>query len=439
MSESVGGRRVNGQRLAIATLGGPTAVLNATVEGFMLEARHYGQAVGVRDGPMGLAAGQFCELEGNSGFIADVKRPGSWLAAGRHLLSDDEIDGGLQRLAAQGVSGLAVVGGNGTMAYCQRLLSRAESIGIPVRVVGVPKTIDNDLCGTDHSPGFASAATFVVEMVTDLAFDHRAMRSIEQVRIIETLGRNSGWLALSSLLARRSTGSEPHLVYLPERPFDEGQFLDQVNQQVSTNGQALVVVAEGAAANLVDDRFERVAFDRPIEGGVARVLADRLRDALGLTVRAEVPGLIQRCSSRHVSVRDRREAAAVGGEAARLLASGHTGVMVTLGRHTEAGLPSSAAAEGFGSGSRPNARSDGDLGKVRLSDVAGRTRRVPPEWVPASAAADSPAFVAWLAELLSSEMMVCTAEAGRKVSSRHNSGSLDERVGSEGAISDVSI
>jgi len=395
-------KSLNGFRIAIATLGGPTAVLNATVQGFVDGAGDSGDVAGVCGGPEGLAAGQLCDLGSGGGFgVIEAGRPGSWLGAGRHLLTDEAIDNGLRRLAAQGVRGLAVVGGNGTMACCQRLTQWAERNGLPIGVVGVPKTIDNDLCGMDHSPGFLSAATFVIETVADLSFDHRAMRSIEQVRIVETLGRNSGWLALASLLARRATGAEPHLVYIPERPFDESAFLEDVQRQVATTGRALVVVAEGAAGNLVGDRFEKTSFERPIEGGVARVLADRVRDALALTVRAEIPGLVQRCSTRHVSPRDRVEAFAVGQEAARLLALGKTGVMVTLGLEGLRGATDDTVIAESSVVSLGADVGNVSLGRVALAAVAGGTRRIPPEWVPTSAAGDSKGFETWLQELLS--------------------------------------
>lgn len=373
--------------LAIATFGGPTAVLNATIDGFVEGVRGQAAAVGICDGPEGLVAGRVQPLGDGQPFgPSQAAQPGSWLGAGRRLLTDADLDSGLAQLAARGVGGLAVVGGNGTMACCHRLSERARSTGVPISVIGVPKTIDNDLYGICCSPGFLSAAAFVGQMVADLAFDHRAMRSIEKVRVVETLGRNSGWLALSSLLARQVTGSEPHLVYLPERPFDEQQFLDEVRQQLAKAGRALVVVAEGAAGGLVGNRFETSSFDRPIEGGVARVLAERIRDVLGVTARAEVPGLLQRCWSGSVVPGDRRRAVALGRHAAGLLLRGVSGVMVTAGNEASGDWSCSAADT---------------MGQVDLGEVAGRTRKLPDKWVPASAADGSPEFERWLGEALS--------------------------------------
>lgn len=398
---------MTGAVYALATLGGPTAVLNASILGFASGVGLEGEAVGVCGGPNGLVTGQVRSLGDGSGFgELEAGQPGSWLGAGRYLLTEEEMDRGLRSLADQGVRGLAVLGGNGTMACCHELAKRAEINCVPIAVVGVPKTIDNDLCGTDHSPGFLSAAQFVVEMVADLAFDHRAMRSIEDVRIVETLGRNSGWLALSSLLARRSTRSEPHLVYIPERRFDEAEFLAEVEQQVSIGGAAFVVVAEGAAGNLFGDRFERSSFDRPIEGGVARVLAHRVREQLGLRVRAEIPGLVQRCSTRSVSALDRLEAFAVGREAAHLLAAGVSGLMVTVERRDLAEMTATISKERLLASELRNGLSNVTLGTIPLAEVAGRTRQLPADWVPTSAADSSPAFENWLETML--------AEAGKE-------------------------
>lgn len=376
-------------------------MLNASILGFVDGVGRENQAVGVCGGPRGLVTGQVRRLGDGSGFGEfEAGQPGSWLEAGRYLLTEGEMDRGLRSLADQGVRGLAVVGGNGTMACCHELVKRVEINRLPIGVVGVPKTIDNDLFGTDHSPGFLSAARFVVQMVVDLAFDHRAMRSIEEVRIIETLGRNSGWLALSSLLARRWTRSEPHLVYIPERRFDEAEFLSEVEQQVSISGAAFVVIAEGAAGDLFGGRFERSSFDRPIEGGVARVLADRVREELGLRARAEVPGLVQRCSTRSVSALDRLESFAVGREAAQLLAAGVSGVMVTVERRDLARTIGNISKEGLCVPELGSGLADVALGTIALAEVAGRTRQLPVDWVPASAGDISRAFEDWLDAML---------------------------------------
>lgn len=386
---------MSGACLAIATFGGPTAVLNHTVEGFVREATRHGRTMVVIGGPGGFAQGAIHDVDdvGSVG-VPQWSRPGSWLGAGRQLLDDADLDRALAGLVERGVSGLAVVGGNGTMQCCQRMVERAKALGAPLAVVGVPKTIDNDLQGTDRSPGYLSAAAFVIDMVVNLAFDHRAMQSIEQVRVVETLGRNTGWLAMSSLLARHVTGAEPHLVVVPERPFDSQVFADDVERVLADRGRAFVVVAEGAAGSLLADRFDVPAYDRPVEGGVAHVLADHLRRQLGVTARAEVPGLIQRCSALLASPVDRHDARAVGASAARRLAEGLSEVMVAIDG-------TGGSCEGAAEEALPG-RCDvgGRVTTVPLAHVAGRTRHVPSAWLADWGAAGDGQFCSWLGPLV---------------------------------------
>jgi len=381
--------------LAVGQFGAPTAVVNATLWGF-LEGAGGCEVLGVVGGPQGLLRGELRPIERlprpagartgaprSLGIGARVAaQPGAWLGAGRHRLEDDELDAAVQLLADAGVEGLALIGGNGTMRLASELHRRAVQGSHPISIVGLPKTVDNDLEGTDHAPGFPSAARFLVRTVRDLDLDHRAMTSIEPVRIVETLGRRTGWLALATLTARASTGGAPHLVYVPERPLNTETFLADVESTVRRHGRALVVVAEGVSGPSIPGLFDRDAYNRPISGGVSRALADLVRDHLGYHARAEVLGLIQRCSSDAVSPVDRREAHAVGVDGARLLRKGEGDIMVGLAP-----------------------RQPGESAEVTrltttpLSEVAGHTRAVPPAWVP-EPAGDAPDLVAWVRPLL---------------------------------------
>lgn len=375
--------------------GAPTAVVNATLWGF-LEGADGCEILGVMGGPRGLLQGELRPIQrlprparaesatpnslGMGARVADL--PGAWLGAGRHRLADHEVETAVELLAEAGVDGLALIGGNGTMRLASELHRRAVQRPHPILILGLPKTVDNDLEGTDHSPGFPSAARFLVRSLHDLDLDHRAMTSIEPVRIVETLGRRTGWLALATLTARSSSSEAPHLVYVPERPLIAEAFLADVASTVSRHGRALVVVAEGVSGPSIPGLFERDAYDRPISGGASRVLAEMVRDRLGLEARAEVLGLIQRCSSDAVSPVDRREAHAVGVEGARLLREGAGNVMVGLPPRRP-GEPAAAA----------------ELTTTPLAKVASRTRAVPPAWVP-EAAGDAPDLVDWVRPLL---------------------------------------
>ncbi|HXX91509.1 MAG TPA: 6-phosphofructokinase [Acidimicrobiales bacterium] len=380
-------------RLAVAQMGAPTAVVNASLWGF-LEGAGSCDVLGVFGGPAGLLRDDLRPLHRSSehggahhGPLAAVVGPsvagdpGAWLGAGRHPFAEADLDAVVDRLVARRVDGLALIGGNGTMFLANELHRRALGRDLALCVVGVPKTVDNDLTGTDHAPGFPSAARFLAQTVRALALDLRAMTSIEEVRFVETLGRNSGWLALATLLARADAGGAPHLVYVPERPFDEGSFLGDVRDAVDRHGAALVVVAEGTAGPTDESPFDHPVFDRPVHGGVVSTMARLVEERLGFGTRTEVLGLIQRCASWAVSAVDRSEAQVLGAEGARLLRRGVSGVMVALPERHPGDPPAAAPTT------------------VLLADVAGRTRPVPSHWVPTPEGGASE-FVDWLRPLV---------------------------------------
>ena len=379
--------------LAIAQFGGPTAVINSSLWGFF-EGAGACEVLAAIGGPAGLLRGDLRPLRRSSEkptsagaedefFIGSTTAllPGAWLGAGRYPFSDRDLNAIVTSLVGAGIDGLGLIGGNGTMHVANELDRRAVALDLGLNVIGVPKTVDNDLVGIDHAPGYLSAARFLIQAVRDLDLDHEAMSSIEQVRIIETLGRNTGWLALATTAARAVTGGAPHLVYVPERPFDEEAFLGDVSEAVDQHGRALVVVAEGIAASITSP-FDHALYDRPISGGVGHRLAQTVEHRLGFGARGEVLGLIQRCASWSVSDLDRQEAYVLGREAARLLCQDKSGVMVAL---AERQLGESSAA------SPPIT--------VPLVEVAGRTRPVPRGWVP-QPSGDATELLAWLEPLL---------------------------------------
>ena len=366
----------------IGQFGAPTAVVNAILEGFVRRAARYADAYGLENGPMGIVEGNLVRL--SPAYLARAAArpggPGAVLGSGRRFLTDEDLDRAVSKLVAKGVSGVALVGGNGTMEACERFAGVAAGRSVDLAVVGLPKTIDNDLCETDHTLGFPSAARFVASIVADLDADHRAMAGTEPVRILETLGRDVGWLALSTFAAKRREDDAPHLVLLPEGDVHEEDFLERVGEVVGERGRAFVVVAEGYAGRSGESEFRRRVFDRPISGGVARRLASLVESELGLYVRAEVPGLLQRSSRLAVSPVDRSEARRVGAFGARLLQAGTSGVMVAI-----------LADRTVGYGSR--------LETVDLTKVAGRSRSVPERWAGATVRPPK-GFREWLLPLL---------------------------------------
>lgn len=243
----------------------------------------------------------------------------------------------------------------------------------------MPKTIDNDLQLVDHTPGFPSAARFLASVVPDLARDHAAMAGVEPVRVVETLGRSAGWLALAATWHRDDPAHAPHLVLLPESTFDRDRFLASVETAVQDHGRAFVVVSEGVALGGEDEPFHAHNHTRLLHGGVSRSLAALVSDELGLPARGEVLGMVQRSASALASELDVREAGEIGRHAARLALDGATGVMAGLVPDASTGSTT--------------------LAELPLDTVAGRGRPVPDHWV-----TDDPlelaSFHDWLAPLI---------------------------------------
>lgn len=359
-------------RVLLAQCGGPTTVLNASLSGALASLRARGAtALGAVDGARGLAQGDWRPLAGPvPAWLAWA--PGAALGAGRGGLDPERVADIAQRLAAADIGGCLLFGGNGTMALAASLAERAHALGTGLTVVGVPKTIDNDLEGTDHTPGYPSAATFVAQAIRDLGDDLDAMAGFEDVRLIEVMGRRAGWLAAAAVLARRHPQDAPHLVLLPEEPLDAQAFVAAVRQR-RRQGPVLVVVAEGvrdASGQPLAQQSLDAAGGPVVLGGAAQALAALVRAQLGLRARAESLGFLPRCLRLAQTARDRQEAGALGARAAEAVLAREGGTMM--------GLPP-------GGGVRP----------VPLAAVAGRER-----FLPAEMRDLGPAWQGWLRPLL---------------------------------------
>jgi 6-phosphofructokinase 1 len=365
-------------RLAIGQTGAPTTVVDATVRG-VLDGAAAAEVLAVRGGPNGLVHGRLEPVAAGDG-PKPGPRGGSWLGAGRRAVTEADLGEIVLHLERHGVDVLILIGGNGTMALLEAVGSTAAAVGSSLRVVGVPKTIDNDLQVVDHTPGFPSAARFLAAVVPDLARDHAAMSGVEPVRVIETLGRSAGWLALAATWHRDDEAHAPHLVLLPEAPFDQDRFLGAVDTALRRHGRAFVVVSEGVDAGEDREPFHAHNHTQLLHGGVARHLAGLVGDRLGLPARGEVLGMVQRSASALASELDVREAGELGRHAARLALDGATGVMAGIMREPSAGRPS-------------------HLAEIDLTAVAGQGRPVPDRWV-----TDDPreldSFHDWLAPLI---------------------------------------
>ncbi|MFT4104479.1 MAG: diphosphate--fructose-6-phosphate 1-phosphotransferase [Lacrimispora sp.] len=318
--------------------GGPTPVMNASLYGVVQEAKRHGD-IGAVYGAMGGMEGILKEDLVDLMAIDEnelkklLSTPGSAIGSSRFPLTEEQYEEMAKIIGKYGISYLLPNGGNGTMDTCGRINRACVALGnTDVKVVGIPKTIDNDIAITDHTPGFGSAARYMAGTVKEIAEDVRSLPI--HVCVIEALGRNSGWITASSVLAREKAGDAPHLIYTPERPFCQEEFLEDVKKLYDELGGVVVVVSEGLKGKdgnpIVEPIFKT---ERAIYyGDVSTHLANLVVKELGIKARSEKPGLAGRSSIAWQSEVDRDEAMETGEMALRLAILGKSGIMVGIER-----------------------------------------------------------------------------------------------------------
>jgi 6-phosphofructokinase len=313
--------------------------------------------------------------------------PSAALGSCRYKLRLGDADRLAALCRAEGVEAFVYIGGNDSADTAAQIAQSASASGLDLCVVGVPKTIDNDLPATDHCPGYGSAARFVAQVTRETALDTRAMRHTDPIRLIEVMGRHAGWLPGAAWLARQNADDAPHLVYVPERPRSVEQILVDVKQAFQTFGWCVVVLCEnqptpdGRVIGAVGEPRWTDAFGHPYYDSPAQWLAQRLQAELGVRVRFDNPGTIQRMATAYVSTSDRVEAEQVGRAAVGLAVAGTSGVMVTLERQA-------------------GAQYRVQTGTVALSIVANQQKRLPDEFVAADGNGMTDAFVAYATPLI---------------------------------------
>lgn len=323
----------------VAHGGGPTPVLNATLLGVIEEARaarfrHLWAPLG---GLAGILRGNVVDLLAAAPSRLQKLRPqcGSVIGSYRGSVSDGDLGKIVEFLRAREIRCLFYTGGNGSMGTLRRIAAAARMSDYHLSAIGIPKTVDNDICNTDHCPGFGSAARFAALAVREMGLDQRALPT--PVSIIEVMGRNTGWLAAATLLARQRPDDPPHFIYVPETSFGGDEFLSRVDRLLRVQGWAVGVVAEG-----LRDRTGRIlagargssrdAKGRPLAGDVAARLARLVSQKLRVRARSEKPGLLCRAFSPCQSPVDAAEALNAGRFAVRAALAGHSEMMVAFRR-----------------------------------------------------------------------------------------------------------
>ena len=321
--------------------GGPTAVINASLYGAVKEAKKYpqlGHIYAAKNGTGGLLRGELIDLGNVPDAELDLllQTPGSAIGTSRDQLEQQEYDRMAEVLAEREIKYVLLNGGNGTMDTCGKLFKTCQAMHMDVRVMGIPKTMDNDIAITDHSPGFASAARYMAQSVKEVCADVKGLPI--HVVVIEASGRNAGWITAASALADDGDGLGPDLIYLPERPFDEDRYIEDIKKLLERKSGIVVVASEGlkdaAGKPVVEPIF---TVDRATYfGDVSAHLANLVIKRLGYKARGEKPGLLGRASISLQSPVDVEEARLAGELACRAAIKGESGKMVAFRRISDA-------------------------------------------------------------------------------------------------------
>jgi len=356
--------------------GGPTSVINASAAGVIQEALKHGcitKVYGAAHGIKGVLTENFYDMSQEDAKELDLLKttPSSALGSVRYKLkSEEEDDTDYKRLVEvfkkYDIRYFFYNGGNDSMDTCNKVSKYMQKVGYECRVMGVPKTIDNDLWGTDHCPGYGSAAKYVATSTMEIYHDARVYDT-GMVTVLEIMGRNAGWLTAATALAAYK-GNGPDLIYLPELPFDMDQFLEDTSRIYKANGKVIVAVSEGAkdkdgtyvaemGANLSKDSFGHAQL-----GGTASILANIVKNKIAKKVRGIEFSLLQRCAAHVGSLTDINEAYSAGQAAVRYAVEGKTDFMVAFERI-------------------PGAEYKCEIKLVNLTDVANTEKKIPREWI----------------------------------------------------------
>ena len=359
--------------LIIGQSGGPSSVINSSAYGVIRTALDSGcitNVYGAEHGIKGVLEDRLFDMSQEDPKELELLKytPSSALGSCRYKMKDpDEDDTDYKRILEvfkkHDVRYFFYNGGNDSMDTCNKISKFMQNSGYDMRVMGVPKTIDNDLFGTDHCPGYGSAAKYVATSTMEIYHDARVYDT-GMVCVLEVMGRHAGWLTAATALAGIK-GQGPDLIYVPELPFSREQFLDDVSRIYRQNGKVIVAVSEGAQyadGQFVADSGVRDAFGHAQLGGVATTLANLAKEKIGCKVRGIEFSLLQRCAAHCASLTDVNEAYMAGEAAVLNAVEGKTDYCVGFERSNEGGYHCGVKL-------------------IRLDDVANTEKKLPREWI----------------------------------------------------------
>ncbi|MFP4521306.1 MAG: diphosphate--fructose-6-phosphate 1-phosphotransferase [Fibrobacterota bacterium] len=360
--------------LIIGQSGGPTCVINASLAGVISEAKKnpdIGKIYGMNFAIQGVLGGQLIDLTDSSDdFLEKLKRtPSSALGSSRLKLQESHFPIILETLKNHDIRYFHMIGGNDSMDTIHRVEKYCKEQGYELRGVGVPKTVDNDLFGTDHTPGFPSAARYTALSVMQSGILARDMQKVDSYVIYQSIGRDAGWLAASAAMAKKSEEDAPHILLLPERPLNKEKFIAKVKEVYEKVGWVSIACGEGAvwedgtpvSASETKDKFGNVEFGAMGGSSVAlnihKLIKSHFPDWRG---EFQITESLPMCGADRSPEIDIEEGFSLGEEAVRLASAGESGVMATLIRESDSPYVTK-------------------MGTIPLDRVANETKPIPDE------------------------------------------------------------
>ena len=388
------------KNVIVAQSGGPTVAINASLAGVIqgvLDSEQYDTIFGSVYGILGILDNHLMNLSEkvleNQHFLDTLKvSPAMYLGSCRYKLPDYEDDDAtytfiFNQLKKYNIGAFFYIGGNDSMDTVLKLSHYGQQIGSDVRIIGIPKTIDNDLCETDHTPGFGSAAKYVAATALEVAHD-TFIYSVPSVTILEIMGRDAGWLTAACALARNDYNTAPHLIYLPEVAFDRKQFVSDIKAQLAKRNNVIVAVSEGirdkdgnyiSASTATNDQFGHSQLS-----GTGKCLEYLVKEEINVKCRSIEINVLQRAASHCSSLTDLEESVMLGRQAVAEAENGNSKCMMTLNRIS-------------------NTPYKCEIGYASIDHIANEAKSVPREWINDAGNDITPILLEYLAPLIIGE------------------------------------
>lgn len=368
---------MNQSNCIVAQSGGPTVAINASLAGVIsgvMNSSEYDICYGSINGILGILNENYLNLTDIFSDEENMQRlkttPAMYLGSCRHKLPDYKDDDSpyvfiFHQFDKLGIKAFFYIGGNDSMDTVLKLSDYAKKINSPVKIIGIPKTIDNDLCMTDHTPGFGSAAKYIASSMLEIAHD-TFIYAVKSVTIVEIMGRDAGWLTAAAALARNGYSAAPQFIYLPEVDFDKDKFISDIKKALTTTNNVIVAVSEGIhdADGSYITSSESVAdqFGHQQLSGAGKALEFIVKENIGVKVRSVEINVLQRCASHLASLTDIEESFAQGQKGVELATAGITASMVCLKRTS-------------------NDPYTVEYTYSAIKDIANEAKSVPREWI----------------------------------------------------------